>query len=349
MLWKSRCVCCFIPPHILDNLAEHDDKTIRDAARDTLVASAVFRAERQVRGAFALAGSAPTSGRRTIFDCQNASNLNTAVVRRGNDDVTPTGDAATDLAWDGLKSTYDFYSQILERDSIDDEGMRLDGYVHYGVRFNNAFWDGQRMVFGEGDGTLFVDFTGSLDVIGHELTHGVTEFSAGLVYELQPGALNESVSDVFGSLVKQWKLGQKADEADWLVGSEIFTPAIQGDALRSMKNPGHAYDDPQLGRDPQPGHMNDFKVLPNTRAGDWGGVHINSGIPNKAFYLFATKLGGYAWEVAGKVWYASLRASSPNTDFQAFATTTGQQARGMFGHDVCQAVTEAWSEVGIQI
>jgi Zn-dependent metalloprotease len=169
--------------------------------------------------------------------------------------------------------------------------MRLDGYVHYGSLFNNAFWDGQRMVFGDGDSQIFTDFTGSLDVIGHELTHGVTEFSAGLVYENQPGALNESISDVFGSLVKQWKLGQTVDQADWLIGPEIFTPGVSGDALRSMKNPGQAYDDPRMGKDPQPDHMSRFKVLPNTRAGDNGGVHINSGIPNKAFYLFATKLG----------------------------------------------------------
>ena len=348
MLWKSRCVCCFIPPHILDNLADHADAAVRDAARETLVQSAVLRAERQVRGAFALAGSAPTGGRRTVFDCHHASNLGQATVSRGNDDA-PTNDASSNNAWTGFKATYEFYDPVLGRNSIDDGGMRLDGYVHYASRFNNAFWDGQRMVFGDGDGQLFTDFTGSLDVIGHELTHGVTEFSAGLVYENQPGALNESISDVFGTLVKQWKLGQDVTQADWLIGPEIFTPNIQGDALRSMKNPGHAYNDPQLGQDPQPDHMSRFKVLPNTRAGDNGGVHINSGIPNKAFYLFATKLGGNAWERAGKVWYAALRASSPDTNFQAFATATGQQARALYGQDVCDAVTQAWDGVGIKI
>lgn len=348
MLWKSRCVCCFIPPHILDNLAENDDKAVRDRARAALVASAVLRAERKVRASFAFAGSSPAGGRRTVFNCRHSSNLNQAVVARGNGDG-PTRDPAINDAWDGFKATYEFYDQVLGRNSIDDQGMRLDGYVHYSSQFNNAFWDGQRMVFGDGDGDIFTDFTGSLDVIGHELTHGVTEFTAGLVYENQSGALNESISDVFGTLVKQWKLGQDVNAADWLIGPEIFTPNVQGDALRSMKNPGQAYDDPRLGKDPQPAHMRDFKELPNTQAGDNGGVHINSGIPNKAFFLFASKLGGHAWERAGKVWYASLRASSPDTDFQAFANLTGLQAAALCDAGVRDAVAEAWDGVGIQI
>ena len=170
--------------------------------------------------------------------------------------------------------------------------MRLEGYVHRGTKYNNAFWDGQEMVFGDGDGRVFTDFTGSLDVIGHELTHGVTEFTAGLEYHNQSGALNESLSDVFGSLVKQWKLGQTADQADWLVGVEVFTPMIEADALRSLKEPGTAYDNALLGKDPQPGHMSDYVELPDTDDGDNGGVHVNSGIPNKAFYLTAVGIGG---------------------------------------------------------
>src|SRR5207247_1511145 len=110
------------------------------------------------------------------------------------------------------------------RNSIDDDGMELNGYVHFGQRYNNALWDGQEMIFGDGDGVRFTDFTGSLDVIGHELAHGVTQYTADLEYALQSGALNESMSDVFGSLIKQWSLGQTVDQADWLIGAEIFTP-----------------------------------------------------------------------------------------------------------------------------
>ncbi len=159
------------------------------------------------------------------------------------------------------------------------------------------------MVFGDGDGSIFVGFTKSLDVIGHELTHGVSaEEAKGLEYHDQPGALNESISDVFGSMVKQYALGQDATQADWLIGNDILGPDFHGVALRSMAAPGTAYDDPQLGKDPQPATMAQYVQTQN----DNGGVHINSGIPNKAFHDAAVALGGNAWETAGKVWYAAL-------------------------------------------
>ncbi|CAM5676724.1 hypothetical protein SFUMM280S_07534 [Streptomyces fumanus] len=155
------------------------------------------------------------------------------------------------------------------------------------------------MVFGDGDGEIFLDFTIPVDVIGHELVHGVTQYTANLTYFGQPGALNESVSDVFGSLIKQYTLGQSADQADWLIGAGLLAPRVTGVALRSLKAPGTAYDDDVLGKDPQPATMDDY-----VRTGrDNGGVHINSGIPNHAFYLAATALGGNAWERAGQIWY----------------------------------------------
>jgi Zn-dependent metalloprotease len=175
---------------------------------------------------------------------------------------------------------------------------------------------------GDGDGRIFTDFTKSLDVIAHELAHGVTEHTAGLEYHNQSGALNESMSDVVGSLVKQWSAQQTAEDADWLIGGEVFTPDIDADALRSMKAPGTAYNNTLLGKDPQPDHMSKFVHLPDTEEGDNGGVHINSGIPNKAFYLVAVGLGGFAWEAPGLIWYESLKASTTTTDFQQFADTT---------------------------
>jgi Zn-dependent metalloprotease len=222
--------------------------------------------------------------------------------------------------------------------------MPLDGTVHYGSNYDNAFWDGSRMVFGDGDGELFIRFTVAVDVIGHELTHAVTEATAGLVYSGQSGALNESVSDVFGSLVKQRQLGQDAADADWLIGAGLFTAAVQGEALRSMRAPGTAYDDDVLGRDPQPGHMRDFVDTTD----DNGGVHINSGIPNHAFYLAATALGGPAWEVAGQVWYDTLVGGlAAGSDFAAFATATVAAAQSRFGSDEAQAVRSAWDAVGV--
>ena len=195
---------------------------------------------------------------------------------------------------------------------------------------------------------MFLDFTGSLDVIGHELTHGVTGELSGLEYHNQPGALNESFSDVFGSLVKQYKLKQTASAADWLIGHGILGPTVKGKALRSMKDPGTAYDDPRLGgRDPQPGHMRDYVHLPDDQWDDFGGVHINSGIPNRAFYLAATNLGGYAYGDAGAIWYEALGTLQPQAQFADCAAATLQVAQAHFGAQHVAALKDAWQQVGV--
>jgi Zn-dependent metalloprotease len=351
MTRTCRCLNCIIPPHLLRKLLESDNRQVRQAALNTLLNSARLRGQRSLRATFGIGlAAAPTDGRRSIFDCQNSTWLPDAVLVR-----TEQGEASADIsvnrAFDGLGATRAFYREVLDRNSIDDHGMRLDGYVHYGASYNNAFWDGQQMVFGDGDGVMFTDFTSSLDVIGHELTHGMTEHVAGLEYRNQSGALNESISDVFGSLVKQWSLEQTAEEADWLIGTEVFTPGIEADALRSMKAPGTAYDNATFGKDPQPDHMSKFVHLPDTEEGDNGGVHINSGIPNKAFYLTATGVGGFAWEAPALIWYEALKASGPTTEFQEFADKTYLMAGELYrtGSVEQQAVLAAWREVGIRI
>ncbi|MFD8720701.1 M4 family metallopeptidase [Streptomyces sp. NPDC059629] len=340
---------CIVPPHLLEKLLRSDDAEVHKAALATLLTTASLRGERTIRASFAGIAT-PGNGRRTVFDCQNGRLLPLATLVR-TEDGAPSTDDSVNRAFDGLGTTRDFYRDVFNRDSIDDQGMRLDGYAHFSTHYNNAFWDGQQMVFGDGDGRIFTDFTGSLTVIAHELTHGVTENTAGLAYHNQSGALNESVSDVFGSLVKQWSLKQSVDEADWMIGSEVFTPGIEGDALRSMRDPGHAYDNALLGKDPQPDHMSKYVNLPDTENGDFGGVHINSGIPNKAFYLVATGIGGFAFEAAGLIWYESLKASRPDTQFQDFADTTYQKAGELYGAGSAEqlAVLTAWQDVGIQI
>ena len=257
-------------------------------------------------------------------------------------------DAAVNEAYDGAGATYDLYFEAYGRNSIDDRGMRIDSSVHYSRGYDNAFWNGAQMVYGDGDGKLFRRFTVSIDVIGHELTHGVTEREANLEYRDQPGALNESFSDVFGSLVKQRKLGQTAAEADWLIGEGLFTPSVHGAALRSMKAPGTAYDDPVLGKDPQPANMKDYVQTTD----DDGGVHINSGIPNHAFYLVATSLGGQAWEKAGRIWYVALRDRlRPASDFGEMANLTAAVAADLHGRSSAEAkaVVDAWDAVGVAV
>jgi Zn-dependent metalloprotease len=232
--------------------------------------------------------------------------------------------------------------------------MRIDSTVHYRTGYDNAFWDGEQMVYGDGDENLPVDerlfnrFTIALDVIGHELTHGVTQFEAKLTYFQQPGALNESMSDVFGSLVKQYQLAQTAAEADWIIGAGLLTANVNGVGIRSMKAPGTAYDDPVLGKDPQPAHMKDYV---NTIS-DNGGVHINSGIPNHAFYITAVELGGNAWEKAGQIWYVTLKDKlTADSKFQDCANLTYQVAGELFGAGSIeqQAVKKGWAEVGLTV
>ncbi len=251
-------------------------------------------------------------------------------------------------AYAGLGATFDLFLHAFGRDSIDGSGLPLTASVHYDRNYANAFWNGEQMVFGDGDDEIFLDFTLPVDVIGHELAHGFTQYTANLEYFSQSGALNESVSDVFGSLVKQYALGQGAEAADWLIGEGLFHPDVRGRALRSMKAPGTAYDDDVLGKDPQPAHMDDYVRT----SGDNGGVHINSGIPNHAFYLAATELGGNAWERAGQIWYDVMTggALTPETRFAEFAAATAKAAKDRYGDGAeIQAVLKSWAAVGVPV
>ncbi len=338
-------ICPIVPPHVLRHIMEHGNAAQRAWAFETLTVSEQFRGQREAMTLITALGSTPTGTiRRTIYDARNTRKLPGNIVR--TEGAPPTNDVGVNEAYNGAGTTYNLYLNIYGRNSIDDRGMRLDSTVHYRRNYDNAFWNGQQMVYGDGDGQLFQRFTIAVDVIGHELTHGVTQFEAGLNYQDQPGALNESVSDVFGSLVKQYNKQQTADAADWLIGQGLFTTNVKGVALRSMKAPGTAYDDPVLGKDPQPAHMRDYVQTTE----DNGGVHINSGIPNKAFYEVAIRMGGFAWEKVGMIWYVTLRDKMrPDSDFQAAANMTFAAAGQLYGASSLEqkAVRDGWAAVGI--
>ena len=343
-----RPTCCYIiPPDILTRLAESGDRATRNEAMNSLELSARMRGRREAFAGLAAALALPTgTKRRTVYDAQNGRTLPGKLIR--GEGSARSKDTAVNEAYDGAGKTYDFYSKVFARNSIDNRGMRLDSTVHYGSNYQNAFWDGQQMVYGDGDGQIFNRFTVSLDVIGHELTHGVTEFEAGLVYEGQSGALNEHFSDVFGSLVKQYAKKQTAAQDDWLIGVGLFTKQVNGAAIRSMKAPGTAYDDPLIGKDSQPAHMKNFVKT----ASDHGGVHTNSGIPNKAFYEAALRLGGHAWEKAGRIWYETLvNRMNTNSTFQDCAQATHDVAGQLFGLASVEqrAIREAWDVVGLKV
>lgn len=347
-LQKRPCVCpicCIVPPYMAANIVRNGSEEQQAWAMQTLIASEQFRGRREAVGGITFMSSAATGQkRRTIFDAKNSTQLPGTLVRGEGD--PPSQDVAVNEAYDAAGATYDLYAQVFERNSIDDRGLRLDSTVHYDNKYDNAFWNGNQMVYGDGDGDLFNRFTISVDVIGHELTHGVTQYEAGLAYQGEPGALNESMSDVFGILVKQRVLKQTADQSDWLIGAGLLSTKVKGVALRSMKAPGTAYDDPVLGKDPQP---DNYSKLYKGSA-DNGGVHINSGIANRAFYLAATAIGGYAWDKAGKIWYIALRDRlRSQSNFKQAATITIAVAGDLYGQNSKeqQAVHNAWKEVGV--
>jgi Zn-dependent metalloprotease len=273
-----------------------------------------------------------------VHTAANGSTLPGQLVRSAEDPAS--GDAAVDEAAGGITATLSLYADAFSRTSYDGQGAQVVLTVHYEQNYDNAFWNGTQLVFGDGDGTIFGRFTKPVDVLGHEFTHAVTQFTAALEYQDQPGALNESVSDCFGMCVKQRVLGQTADQADWLVGEGIFLAGVEARALRDMAHPGTAYDDPTLGKDPQVGDMADYVDTGD----DNGGVHINSGIPNRAFHLAATAIGGDTWEGAGQIWYAALTGGrvTTDTDFAGFAAAT-IAAAGPY----VDAVRHAWTTVGV--
>jgi Zn-dependent metalloprotease len=345
-----RCGCAILPPEMLRRIAARGTAQQRDAALGTLAMDQTMRLARATQQLLEAGGHRPLLGvpipakQRTVYDAQNRELLPGQTVRA--EGSASIADVQANEAYDGLGATFDFFADVYDRNSIDDAGLHLDATVHYGRQYDNAFWNGRQMVFGDGDGDLFNRFTISLDVIAHELAHGVTGSEAGLVYLGQAGALNESVSDVFGSLVKQYVRNETAARADWLIGEGLFTANVHGVALRSMKAPGTAYDDPVLGRDPQPATMAGYVRT----SADNGGVHTNSGIPNHAFYLTAIALGGHAWEKAGRIWYETLRDKrlKPAATFREFARYTVDNADRGFGAAERRAVADAWNAVGIK-
>ncbi|GGC80331.1 metalloprotease [Tersicoccus solisilvae] len=341
-------VCTIVPPYLLRRLARLEDPPLLDAAgaaRHALDHLERIHAQRRGLRSSVTPPVTRTGLSRTISDAEHGETLPGTPVR--TEGTPAVDDAAVNEAYDGLGHTWDFYADAYGRRSLDGNDLPLDATVHFGQQYDNAFWNGERMVFGDGDGEVFVSFTSALTVIAHELTHGVTQYSANLVYQGQSGALNESVSDVFGVLTEQWVRGQDAASADWLVGAGIFGPRIHGTALRSLAAPGTAFDDPALGKDPQPAHLDGYVDT----AEDSGGVHLNSGIPNHAFYLAAVALGGHAWERAGQIWYDTITSDRlpASADFARFAQETLDVATDRYGADgeEVRAVTDAWAGVGV--
>ncbi len=337
---------CYIPPHMADHMARVSASAGLEpsAAQRTAVVSQTLRQQRRSTTTAAtlmasLHQPAPGKGDRIIYDDQNTFTFDVDAIRGESD--APVSLANANAAYDALGSTRDFYREVLGRDSIDGSGLTLTANVNYGVDYDNAFWDGTRMVFGNGDNVIFKDFTSDVDVPGHELTHGVTQYTANLQYADQPGALNEAFSDIMGACVEQYAKGLDAGTYNWLLGEDVMSEGLYGEAIRSLAHPGTAYDNPVLGKDPQPDSMAGY--VPG------GDVHINSGIINRAFYLCAMDLGSFP---AAKIWYATLQNLWPTATFSDCAHVCAEMARilardGAVARQAPQTVRAAFHEVGI--
>jgi Zn-dependent metalloprotease len=351
---------CIIPPYMLDKLVESGNKEISDLAINSSFRSYRFRSDRSffqkssfhaktILGVIA-AMTGPRTLKMAVYDCKHKTDFAGAVKLWDSKTNKPVTSVDAKNVINGGKAAWDFYFQLFGRNSIDNNGLAINQFIHYDKGLDNAYWDGRRMVYGDGDGKVFTSFTSDIDIVGHELTHGVTEHESNLEYENQAGALNESFSDVFGMLIKQRYNNQDVNQSNWLIGEKVMIGEKY--ALRSMKAPGTAYlNHPELGNDPQPATMDKYVNLPNTSSGDWGGVHINSGIPNFAFYITAFNIGGYAWEKAGRIWYAVLtdKNFAQNSSFVDAKNLTVVHAEKIYGVNSpeAKAVKKGWDEAKV--
>ncbi|KAF9305185.1 Translation initiation factor 3 subunit b [Mortierella antarctica] len=378
--------CSIIPSYILKDIAENSNvQAVRDIATKSFAHVADIhhaRTSTQGKGPAALgispaAGPTPKPLDRYIYDAQqkDIEDLSGILVFRENDaSLQNLTDESIKNVHGHFQKVFDFYQKVFKRNSFDDQGAKLIISVHFDgdpePGYDNAFWlpnqdpKLSQWCFGDGDFVLFNNFTNILDISAHEFTHAVVEYTGILPYVFQSGALNESMADVFGSMIKQFFAPggpQKAKDADWLIGEGLFL-VPGGRALRDMENPGTAYNIPGVTRDRQQRNYQDIPLWD-----DDGGVHINSSIPNRAFVLVAKKLGGFSWDVAGPIWYASLtdprlreiftRNGVPirnraelirrsKDTFMVFANLTIKHAQARWPAAV-EAVRSAWTEVGV--
>ena len=349
-------VQCIIPPYIGERLISSKNKKTAKTALQNHFRTSRFRSDREFM-------SSLTDEQRTLFIPKYQTKKKATLNMQVYDMKHGTHPSAAQLIWDNGKvlkqldsdaknvvaagsATWDFYYSLFGRNSVDNLGLVLRHYIHYYTKYDNAMWDGSEMVYGDGDGTIFGSFTADPDIIGHELTHGVTQYESNLSYHNQSGALNESLSDVFGIMVKQRMMNLNVKQSNWLIGENVVLGKKY--ALRGMKAPGTAFvNHPDMGTDPQPATMDKYVNLPDTKKGDWGGVHFNSGITNFAFYVTAFNIGGYAWEKAGRIWYAAMtdRKNLKNTaTFADFKRLTIRKSRSLFGtgSKEAKAVAQGW-------
>jgi Zn-dependent metalloprotease len=340
-------ICCIVPKDVLERFA--GDKKLsaelRKAAADSARVTDLLRTLRQQHGELTSVARAmgshlveiAASPKVTVYDCKHTQNLpGTPVPNPGK-----SKDNTAKRAFVETTSVAKFYKAVFKRNSIDDAGMTMMSSIHFGQNYNNAMWNGTQMVYGDGDGKLFTDFTGGNDVIGHELTHGVTQHTLQLSYSDDAGGLNESVSDCFGSMFRQWEAGEDVNSADWLIGSDIIGPVAKSKGYKCLRNMANPADKAALAAQP----TQYSEVTPGMDP------HYASGPPNMAFATACLTLGGKSWECIGQIWYAVLTTSGakPKMTMPQFAAGSRQLAAQMYPGKaaVAAAVDAGWKKVGL--
>ncbi len=327
--------CFIVPPHILEELAKRGNTNCKKALND----AKRFRERRRTTlNNLLVRDFEDGKGERFIYDSQNKYEQRVTLVRKEGQE--PVQDETANKAYETSGFVREYFKDVFGLDSIDGNGLDVISNIHYGEAYNNAFWDGDEMTYGDGDGKQFTDFASAIDVVAHELAHGVTQFLSNLEYQSQPGALNEHFSDVFATIIKQKYLKQDISEADWLIGDSIVTEAFPGVALRSMKAPGTAND-----FDTQPDHMADYY----TGSSDNQGVHINSGIPNKAFYLSCLEIG---IDESALIWFETLKVLWRTANFNdmldiILETAEKLTAEGRVSATSVNAISGSFAQVGL--
>ena len=342
------CLFCIIPPYIFDHMINSKDAAVRKSASEALQSGAAARAIRSTLSTMPQMSAIPSPAgkkHRLVYDLRNQG-MNALpgklVLEEGGKAST---DPAVREAYLHAGIVYDYYLKIFSRNSLDNNGMSLISSVHLNKNHNNAYWTGEQMVYGDGDGQMFVRFTKSLDVVGHEFSHGVVTHTCNLEYSYESGALNEHFADVMGVLVMQWRKKHTAAKAAWTIGKDCLGPAVNATGLRTFKAEKAFENDPIMGTDIQPKHYSDKYG----GSSDYGGVHINSGIPNHAFYVTANQLGGHAWEKAGRIWYHTLGLLNSHSKFADMVKATGNAAASLYGAGSIEvkAVEKGWKQVGL--
>src|SRR5262245_3891319 len=341
------CTCFIVPREVLTRLSQNPDLAadIRKGLFDTAQLSHEFRSLRiqaagltrvaaMHAGALTPLAAAPLV---TVYDCMHTYGFPGMPLANPGSSADPTAKRCFGATTKVAK----FYKDVFKRNSIDNHGMTMMSSMHYGVMFNNALWNGSQMVYGDGDGAIFNDFSVSTDVIGHELTHGVTQHSLQLAYTGEAGGLNESISDCFGAMLRQWDKKQDVNSADWQIGQDVIGPmakAMGFTCLRDMASPAAIHC-----LAPQPFLYS--QIMPGMDP------HYSSGPPNLAFYTACKTFGGRSWETIGQVWYHSLTAfgPAPTLGMKAFADRTRQVAHTRYSgnHAVADAVDKGWKHVGL--